>query len=274
MFCYNCGNKMESAMLFCDNCGVRAKEGSEKDTTNDSDKGSSSNNLNDSINIDMEDIKNKFKNGAKEIRKSGTFNTVVKLFKAPLTTGLEVTRNSSIKDISILGLVFLVIGVLSLIISYIGLAGNYYGMEYFFEMLFSKSIIGFILIYILSIIISTLVTSLFLKVGNADDILRKALAISIITCGVSSIIGLANAILINISIIIAGTISIIGFLLYLNLYFAIFMENINVSKDIKLIIPVISISFYIGILVFVGAEVISRQAFSGVQELINLYNYF
>lgn len=268
MFCYNCGNKLQEEAVFCDNCGAKVKENDRGFASNES-----YNESYETSTIDVDKLKSKIKSGADSIKQSGAFNRLISFLTKPLTTTLNVVQKSQLKEIFILASAFIGIMIINSLISSFGLGrsmfGSYYGgvFDYFsWDILFA-----IIIVSIVSLGISTLVTALFLKIGNAEDFMRKAFAIAVMTTGLISITGFISAIVIKVTAIGGLIVSIIGMLLYLNLYYISFMEHIRVSRDAKLILPVISITVYLLVVGFILAEFIARTFLSDFYNILNLF---
>lgn len=254
MFCYNCGNKLQEGALFCDNCGAKVK--------NDSGTSEDNINFNESqqhINLDINKVKSKIKSSANTIKSSSAFNRFISFFTKPLTTTLGVVKNSDVKEIFILGAIFLVISLITSLISMSELTGYY--IDYVTALILS----------VVSMAINTFVTALFLKIGNGEDILRKGFGISIMTTGIYSVIGLIATIVFKVSSIACIVVSLIGILLYLNLYYISFVEHIKVSRDVKFILPVASIVVYFIVMIFILAEFVARTFLSSFYDILSLF---
>lgn len=277
MFCYNCGNKASDDAVFCDNCGTKIK-GEDSGFSENKQESKSNNEVN--IDIDFENIKNKIKDGAKVIQTSNVFRTFISFLKGPVTTGREIISKSGIKEILILIAIFVGINILTTVISIgsINSGGYDYNFYYARDMLgrFVWKMAGtMILAYILGIAISSLITALFLKIGNGEDIIRKGIAISVTTTGISTCIGLIAVLVLKISVLIAMAILVIGILLTLNYYFMMFMENVKISSpNIKSLLPVVSIAVYGLITMFILTEVLARSFAGNIMNMIDMYNFF
>lgn len=277
MFCYNCGNKASDDAVFCDNCGTKIKD---EDSGFSENKHEFRNSDGVNVDIDFENIKNKIKDGAKVIQTSNVFRTFISFLKGPVTTGREIINKLGIKEILILMAIFVGINILTTIISMDSLNGRNYDYNFYYgrDMLgrFVWKMAGtMILAYILGIAISSLITALFLKIGNGEDVFRKGVAISVTTTGISTCIGLIVTLAIKVSVLIAIAILVIGILLTLNYYFMMFMENVKISSpNIKSLLPVVSIAVYGLITMFILTEVLARSFAGNIMNMIDMYNFF
>lgn len=280
MFCHNCGNKLEDNAVFCDNCGAKVKE---EDTYSRQDSNQEYERVNQEYNnqsqyktsINTDEIKEKIKYGTENIKQSNVVNILINFIKRPVTTGIKVVKNPPVKDLFILIGIFILVGIITSILSISSVEDVYYGYGSGFVGKIIFRMLGTIIIATaIGVLIGSLVTALFLKVGNSEDVIKKGFSITVMSSGLSILLGFIAALAMKVSVIIAVIISVVAILLYLNYYFILFMQSVSTSANAKFILPVVSIIVYGFITAVILMEVIARSAISNVLGIYNWYNFF
>ena len=271
MYCYNCGNKISDNAIFCNNCGTKVRENEENINLNENTKDTAEESVN-KVNVD--EVKQNIKEKFNSIKKSGTLKTLLNFIKKPLTTTENVVEFSSLKEILILGIIFIAFILISLMISSSAIATSYYG--YFtgiFDIIVWRMIGVSIIAISLVIIINSLITALFLKLGNGEDVLRKSVALVIMCLGIYSVISIFASILIKFSILINGILLALGLLMYIGVYSIVLMKNIKGSKDLKFMLSIIAIAVHIVVSALIFAEIFTNSVAGVMYDIFDYYNY-
>lgn len=282
MFCFNCGSKLMDDAVYCDNCGTKVlDEKADTNTSYESDNEHTSKFSSDEVKnfgntINMEGVKEKIKKGTDGIKKSGVFNTMLNLIKSPVVTGNNIVRDFGYKEMAILAGVFLIINMITSLISLAELNNPMFGIDFrfVFETIFSRFLIGYIVLFVVNTMICALITGMFLKVGNGQDVVRKGAGVAISVYGISTLVSVIGSLLMPISVVLSLAVYIVGFLVYINLYFTLFRENSKTSSEASLILPVIALVLFGFITLFISVEFISRQAVGGAMDLLNMFDMY
>lgn len=275
MYCFNCGNKLSDDAIFCDSCGTKIRENKEQSSINENTKDSAEENinrLNNKVNID--DVKEKAREKFSNIKKSSVIKTFISFIKKPLSTTENVVESLSLKDILILGTVFIALILISLMIASSHIATSYYG--YFtgiFDAIVWRMIGVSIIAFALVIIVNSLITALFLKLGNAEDIMRKSVALVVMCLGVYSIIGILASIIIKVSILFNIILLVLGTLVYTGIYINVLIKNIKGSKDLRFMLSVIAIAVHIIVSILIFAEIFTNSVVGAMYDIFDYYNY-